>query len=278
MATEPIGPLVTTNGTLELPLTYAGPVAFAGSTGTLQLDDSLGFSGTVGGMSGQDIIDLRDINFSTVHSPTYSGTSTGGTLTVADGAHTAEIALSGNYLASSFVPSADGAGGVDVVDPPTAGTPTGTSVTSTATGNDVSGTILFAAVDHTNILKADFIADAANYAGSFSLAETSTTDVNVSVAFELNLGNDQINFTPGQALTQSYSVSLVDPQNSAANLAQTVSVSIGGPGNDNFVFHPGVGADTITNFNLHQDTIELDNFMNAETVQQLQTLDRHRRA
>ena len=33
-----------------------------------------------------------------------------------------------------------------------------------------------------------------------------------------------------------------------------------------------VGADTIVNFNPQQDTIELDHFANAQTVQELQTL------
>ena len=43
----------------------------------------------------------------------------------------------------------------------------------------------------------------------------------------------------------------------------------GGPGNDNFVFAPGVGADTIVNFNPKADTIELDHFANVQTTQQL---------
>lgn len=55
-------------------------------------------------------------------------------------------------------------------------------------------------------------------------------------------------------------------------MSQTVLVSIGGPGNDNFVFQPGVGADTIVNFNPQQDAIELDNFANAQSVQELQSL------
>ena len=49
--------------------------------------------------------------------PTYSGSSSGGTLTVTDGTHTAKIALLGNYLASTFVTSSDGHGGTAVVDP-----------------------------------------------------------------------------------------------------------------------------------------------------------------
>ena len=50
------------------------------------------------------------------------------------------------------------------------------------------------------------------------------------------------------------------------------SVSVGGPGNDNFVFHPGIGADTVANFNPQDDTIELDHFANVQNVQQLAAL------
>ena len=41
-----------------------------------------------------------------------------GILSVSDGTHTANIALLGNYMASSFVASSDGHGGTSVVDPP----------------------------------------------------------------------------------------------------------------------------------------------------------------
>ncbi len=72
----------------------------------------------------------------------------------------------------------------------------------------------------------------------------------------LSLANDQINFAPGQTETQSVGG----------------SVTYGGPGNDNFVFHPGIGADTIANFNPQADTIELDHFANVQNVQQLAAL------
>ena len=52
-----------------------------------------------------------------VQAPIYSGDASGGTLTVTDGSHTAQIALLGNYLASTFVASSDGHGGTMVVDP-----------------------------------------------------------------------------------------------------------------------------------------------------------------
>ncbi len=112
-----IGPLIAAGATLELDSPYAGPVTFAGSTGTLQLDNPSSFTGTVAGLTGQDTIDLTYINPTTVKTPTYVGNSSGGTLTVTDGTHAANIALLGNYLASTFVASSDGHGGTAIVDP-----------------------------------------------------------------------------------------------------------------------------------------------------------------
>ena len=103
--------------TTEIPSAYSGTITFAGSTGTLQLDSSSSFNGTVAGLAGQDTLDLRDINSAMVQTPIYSGNSSGGVLTVTDGTHTAQIALLGNYLASTFVASADGHGGTAIVDP-----------------------------------------------------------------------------------------------------------------------------------------------------------------
>jgi hypothetical protein len=113
--TDPVD--VAPGATVELPSAFVGPVTFAGSTGTLQLDDSAGFAGTVTGMCGQDTLDLYDINFATIGTPTFAGNSSGGTLTVTDGAHTANIALLGNCLASTFVASSDGHGGASIADP-----------------------------------------------------------------------------------------------------------------------------------------------------------------
>jgi hypothetical protein len=57
-----------------------------------------------------------------------------------------------------------------------------------------------------------------------------------------------------------------------AGVNPAASVSLGGAGNDNFVFHPGTGAETIANFNPQQDTIELNHFTDVQTVQELQSL------
>ena len=76
-----------------------------GRSGTLQLDDSASFSGTVAGMTPARTRSIFDINFAKVHTPSFTGRARG-TLTVTDGVHTADIALIGNYMASVFVPRA----------------------------------------------------------------------------------------------------------------------------------------------------------------------------
>jgi hypothetical protein len=112
---------ISAGQTLELASAYSGQLSFAADTGTLKLDNSATFAGTVAGMTGQDTIDFADIDPTKVQQPTYSGTASGGNLTVTDGTHSANIALLGNYLASTFVASSDGHGGTNVVDPPATG-------------------------------------------------------------------------------------------------------------------------------------------------------------
>ncbi len=94
-------------------------VAFTGKTGKLELTQSQTYSGGVSGFSlvGKTSLDLRDIGFVSATEATFNGTTSSGVLTVSDGVHTAHITLIGNYTASTFVASSDGAGGVTVVDP-----------------------------------------------------------------------------------------------------------------------------------------------------------------
>jgi hypothetical protein len=138
--------------------------------------------------------------------------------------------------------------------------------------SNVVGNIALADPNSADTLNATATPEGSNYAGTFALDPVTESNGTASVGFEFSLGNDQINLAPGQTLTQSYEVAVTDAQNPAVNVNQAVSVSIGGPGNDNFVFAPGVGADTIVNFNPQADTIELDHFANAQTAQQLASL------
>jgi hypothetical protein len=67
----------------------------------------------VAGLRGQDAIDLADIGFAAGSTLGYSGNAdnSGGTLSASDGMHTANIALLGSYMASSFAAASDGHGG-----------------------------------------------------------------------------------------------------------------------------------------------------------------------
>src|SRR6185437_8813780 len=112
-----VDPVTVDNGaTLELTQAYAGEAIFAGNSGTLQLDDSRGFSGTVSGMTGADTLDLRDVGFSNNTALSYAAnaTHTGGSLSISDGTHLAQIGLVGQYGAASFVAASDGHGGISI--------------------------------------------------------------------------------------------------------------------------------------------------------------------
>src|SRR5258708_4573334 len=111
---------IDSGSTLELATPDAGSVTFATASGTLKLDNSQSFTGTVSGLALGNYIDLTDIAFVTnTLGYTRNTGNTGGTLSAADGGgHSASIALLGSYMASSFVASSDGHGGTLVTDPP----------------------------------------------------------------------------------------------------------------------------------------------------------------
>jgi len=108
---------IVDGGTLSFASSFAQNVAFHGS-GMLQLAQSQTYTGEVTGFSktGATSFDLKDIGFTGAGEATYSGTTSGGILTVTDGTHTATIAMQGDYLKSTFVAQADGHGGTIVTD------------------------------------------------------------------------------------------------------------------------------------------------------------------
>ena len=111
--------MIASGETVELTSPYSGTISFAGATGTLIIDDSSSFSGTITGQLGTgNLIDLKDITAGGNATITYSGHNSPGTLTVSDGTHTANIALDGIYSLSNFTVSSDGQGGTLLVDPP----------------------------------------------------------------------------------------------------------------------------------------------------------------
>jgi hypothetical protein len=168
--------------------------------------------------------------------------------------------------------SSDAQGDFFITDPSAPPAPANATVDSVATASGASGGITFADENSADALSPSFSPEGSDYLGNFSVSQVSASTGNATVSWEFDFSNEQVSLTQGQTLTQSYNVTLADEQNSAANQSQTVSVTVGGPGNDNFVFAPGVGADTVLNFNPQQDTIELDHFAAAQTVQELQSL------
>jgi hypothetical protein len=77
--------------------------------------------------------------------------------------------------------------------------------------------------------------------------------------------------TTDSGMTAQASNSNLSTTNTTTELGPNASATVGADG-DHFVFTPGIGAETVTNFNAQQDTIELDQFANAQTVQELQSL------
>src|SRR5258707_3003198 len=105
--------------TMKLTGSYSGSITFAGATGTLTIDHSASFSGTIGGqLAIGDVLDLHDITAGANATIGYSGNNSPGVLTVSDGTHTASLALLGNYSLANFTASSDGNGGTSVIDPP----------------------------------------------------------------------------------------------------------------------------------------------------------------
>jgi hypothetical protein len=109
---------IANGGQAELTGASAQSVAFAGSTGTLVLDNSTSFTGKVVGLTGDDGIDFADIRFGVDTKASFAGDTSGGVLTVTDGTDTAHITLVGDYTHSGWNLFQDAGGGTRVVDPP----------------------------------------------------------------------------------------------------------------------------------------------------------------
>ncbi|WP_345946995.1 VCBS domain-containing protein [Bradyrhizobium sp. 197] len=97
-------------GTIEFGAASSANVTIdANATGHLVLDDAFHFTGTVSGLTADDDVDLKGVNFSgeSTLSFTENQAGTGGTLTVSDGAHTANIVLLGQYDPAGFTAKSD---------------------------------------------------------------------------------------------------------------------------------------------------------------------------
>jgi hypothetical protein len=258
---SPVMPMISAGGSLDISGPSSATVTFEGGTGTLVLSQPETFDGQISGFTGtapnaadSDTIDLLGFNYAAT---TFSETSSNGNLvlTATDGSNVSTLTFVNFNATLDF--ASDGSGGTLVTDPPA-----GASAT-------VEGEISVADAGPAGAYNESVTPQGSGYVGAFFVEPVTESNGGTSIEYGFTLGNDQINFTPGQTLTQSYGVSVTDAQNPSANVNQMVSVSIGGPGNDNFVFQPGIGTDTIINFNPQADTIELDHFANIQNTQQL---------
>lgn len=112
------GGVVVNDGLLQAEAAFNLAVTFARGGGTVELAESRGFTAAIAGFAASDILDLGDIAFNGGSQLSYSGNSSGGVLTVTDGAHTAMLHLSGDYTSAVFAAAGDGGGGVDVTVAP----------------------------------------------------------------------------------------------------------------------------------------------------------------
>ncbi|MCK1272807.1 VCBS domain-containing protein [Bradyrhizobium sp. 84] len=101
---------ISGSATLEFGAASSANVALdAQATGTIVLHDSFDFSGVVSGFNGDDHLDLLDVAFGAGTTASYvaNQAGAGGTLSVTDGVHTANITLLGQYDPAGFQTEAD---------------------------------------------------------------------------------------------------------------------------------------------------------------------------
>jgi hypothetical protein len=113
--------LISGAGTIEFGAGATAGVTFdVTAAGHLILDDAFHFSGTVSGLDGNDDIDLKGVSFgaNTTLNFTENEAGTGGTLTVSDGAHSANIVLLGQYDPTGFAEKADPTNGTVITYDP----------------------------------------------------------------------------------------------------------------------------------------------------------------
>ena len=99
------------------------------------------FTGYLSGLTTTNSVDLVDLAWtrpSKLMTATYSGTASGGTLTVSNGTNSVKLNLLGDYSTASWLLSKDGTGGTLVVDPPISGSLTPDADRGTASGIDLS--------------------------------------------------------------------------------------------------------------------------------------------
>jgi hypothetical protein len=274
------GVIETTGGNLivgsDTDFTGTHMLTFGGDGGIITFDTSSSRTYTAPDISGfghagahPDVVDLIDFDSNTV----FTESSSNGNLTLTATEYGNTTTLTFDNFNGSLNFASDGHGGVAISDVAEASAADIGTVDTSVSNNVVNGTITATDPHSSGTVTTTLTPDGANYIGNFSVREETTSHNTASVAFSFNTNGAHIS----SAVTQSYVVAVSEGSNTI--LHETVSVSVGTTHSDNFVFTPGIGADTIINFNASGgDTIDLTHFTNITTVAQLQaatTTDAH---
>jgi hypothetical protein len=245
-----------------------GTITFAGTQGKLQLEDATTFTGTIKGFANDaahsDAIDLTGFDAA---STVFTQKSVNGNLVVTATEGDKVATLTFDHVDGALNFANDGFGGTVITNSAVASGPEIGTVDATVTEAGVHGTITATDPGAAGTLTTSVKAEGADYVGEFSVHTAVAANGTASVDFNFDFNP---NSAPSQAVTQSYDIAV--KEGATTVLHQTVSVSVASANADNFVFTAGVGADTIVNFDLQHDTIDLSHFENIQSVQQLASM------
>jgi hypothetical protein len=134
----------------------------------------------------------------------------------------------------------------------------------TATGYDVGWK---AGADQYTVWSTDSSGNfVANITGGAVSGSNSALE-SLETTFHQDLNGDGVIGVPAMA-TSATGEAMAGANGTTSTATQSFAVTIGGPGNDSFVFHPGIGPDHVLNFG-SADTIELDGFASIANKDQL---------
>jgi hypothetical protein len=262
---------IDAGATLQLDDSNAINVTFAGSNGTLILDHSLthSFSAVIAGLAGNDIIDLKDLAFTSGHMTATTSFANGNTtLEVSDNAtnQSVTLTLAGDYTHSTWDFGRDSSGtGTIFHDSPaadaaslSASTPSelALSVSTALTTHDgAADQFVFQGTGQSGTLTNSTLVPSAEPSASdaatanatvHSAADPSPAPITGTVIASNPATSTQpaaADATQGNTTTQAMSAS-----------PAAISTSAG----DTFVFAANFGHETITNFHPDTDVVEID--------------------
>jgi hypothetical protein len=211
-------------------LVLDNPESFAGQI--------TGFTGTAPDAAHSDVIDLVGINYdSSSFAESYNSTT--GLLTITDGTHSASITFDNFNATLDF--ASDGNGGTLITDPPTSGSapePSGlTTASSPATADTANGKLSATDPHSGDSITDNATPDSSDHHDSLTPGHPDDQKGHVSADFDLATNDNHADPFAGQGESPSHKVTGTDAHPPAQGETPTAPASIGGPGDDHFVFN-----------------------------------------